>query len=182
MKITTLGARGSYPVSGEQYREFGGSTSCFLVKAGEHRVYLDAGSGLYHQEEVLSSAILLSHLHLDHLLGLPTYRGLSTPGVATRIYVPGGVSGLDDLFSPPYWPLHLTDYPGDVSMVPLPMRSTDDKTLNLGTEEDPFLITHMEGQHPGGCRVFKLSYHGETVIYATDYEHTDDNGSLIAFF
>ena len=181
MKITTLGARGSYPVSGEQYTEFGGSTSCFMVSAGSYTVFLDAGSGLYHQEDVVSSTILLSHLHLDHLLGLPTYKGLIAPGTATKIYVPGGIAGLDDLYSPPYWPLHLTDYPGDVSMLTLPMRETDLKVINLGTESDPLILTHISGHHPGGCRVFKLTYQGETIVYATDYEHADDNESLIAF-
>ena len=41
------GVRGSTPVSGPEYAEFGGSTPCLEVRCGERLFLVDAGSGLY---------------------------------------------------------------------------------------------------------------------------------------
>lgn len=69
--VTALGVRGSMPASGESTRLFGGATSCYRVEAEGRALYLDAGTGL--MNDPLDGAgpvrILLSHTHLDHILG-----------------------------------------------------------------------------------------------------------------
>ena len=183
MQIEVLGARGSNPVFGKQYMEFGGSTSCFRVTAGKNVLYLDAGSGMSHAPSPAApeAVILLSHVHLDHVIGLPNTPEFNSWESKVKIYIPGGTEAISTLFNPPYWPLGLTDFPGDVEMLPLPVEDTtaaEASPLLL----PPFTITSIPGNHPNGCRIFKLTDGTDTVIYATDYEHSEEhNKTLIAF-
>ena len=68
--LWVLGSAGWMPRDGQQ-------TSCFLLEAGEHLIMLDAGTGVSNlglAAEVLKRhdrmSVLLSHYHLDHLVGL----------------------------------------------------------------------------------------------------------------
>ena len=45
-QLTVLGARGSMARDGQDCAEFGGDTSCYMLRAGEETLFLDAGSGL----------------------------------------------------------------------------------------------------------------------------------------
>ena len=166
-RLKVLGTRGSMPVSGREYSIFGGSTSCYLVEAGEERIFLDAGSGLIHAPEDLPKppTILLSHLHLDHILGLGVYPRLLREGFMTKLLVPveAGKSPLDVLnavYSPPYWPLSLTAYRGEVQL--------DQLTFPMQIGE--VRVDGMPGNHPGGCMAIRLVYRGKSLVYLTDYE------------
>lgn len=166
MRMTVLGTRGSVPVSGACYEEFGGATSCYLVEADGQAIILDAGSGIVRAPCAFDAppSILLSHLHLDHLVGLGMYGRLAMPGAQTRIYVPGvdagGREAFARVFSPPLWPLGLADYGGDVVVRDLP------DTLRVGD----VLVRSVEGSHPGGSRLIKVECQGKALVYATDYE------------
>ena len=46
LQLTVLGARGSMAVDRPDCTLFGGDSSCYLLRAGEETVFLDAGSGL----------------------------------------------------------------------------------------------------------------------------------------
>ena len=46
MKIKALGTRGSIPLEGKQFSEFGGATTSIRIEAGKEEIYLDAGSGI----------------------------------------------------------------------------------------------------------------------------------------
>ena len=79
MKIFLGGVRGTTPRAAPRFTEFGGHTTCLLVTgaAGE-RLMLDAGSGVQEVNPLLREAgrhellVLMTHLHLDHIMGLPT--------------------------------------------------------------------------------------------------------------
>lgn len=168
LSLTVLGCRGSIAVSGPAYAEFGGATSCYLVQAGEESVLLDAGSGLVHAPAAFAKppTILLSHWHLDHVVGLGMYGRLARAGDVTYMYAPAASNSdaarmLDGIYAPPYWPLRCGDYPGDLRLRAMPT------TLRLG---DVF-VEAQQGHHAGGCLVFKLTYHGSSIVYASDYEH-----------
>lgn len=68
MELTVLGKYGPYPVAG-------GATSGYLLKAGNTRLLLDCGSGvlsrlLGHLSLDRLDAIIISHLHSDHIADL----------------------------------------------------------------------------------------------------------------
>ena len=74
------GVRGSIAAPGVSTAKVGGNTSCVEVLVGDTRIVLDAGTGLRALGERLITAglsattILLSHLHWDHIQGLPFSR------------------------------------------------------------------------------------------------------------
>lgn len=178
-QLTVLGTRGSMPICRPDRMAFGGNTSCYMVQAGETTIFLDAGSGLITAPKEFQQppAILLSHLHLDHILGLGTYRRLLQKGLETDLYLPVGSSQegrriLDGMFSPPYWPLSLTEYAGLLRL----RRYTPN--LKIGEVS----VDTEKGSHPGGSLLIRLRFHGKTLIYATDFEHSETACRKLAAF
>ncbi len=178
-KLKVLGSRGSMSVDGTHYSEFGGSTSCYLVTAGDETVFLDAGSGIVNApvDFPKTPVILLSHLHLDHILGLGMYQRLSMAGVKTRLCIPAenaeaAEAAIDGVYSPPYWPVSFRQYAGEIQIEPLVF------PLRLGE----LLIDGIEGSHPGGCKVIRLRYRGRSLVYVTDYEHESSSFEALKSF
>lgn len=71
MRITVLGKSPSW-------QDVGGACSGYLVEAGETRVLLDCGSGVFgklrqHIDYIDVDAVVLSHLHADHFFDLMPY-------------------------------------------------------------------------------------------------------------
>ena len=92
-KVKFRGVRGSFPVVGRSFLQFGGNTSCVEVNAGGRIIILDAGTGIVAagdelmEKHISSSAnpqertpvnatVLVSHIHQDHLLGLTFFKPL----------------------------------------------------------------------------------------------------------
>ncbi|MCI0436331.1 MAG: MBL fold metallo-hydrolase, partial [Gemmatimonadetes bacterium] len=86
-RFTIHGARGSYPVHGERFSRYGGSTSCYSFDTPEGLLIIDAGTGLAALSASLPHAsvphvtILLTHVHLDHIIGIPSFKPLLRAGV-----------------------------------------------------------------------------------------------------
>ncbi|MCR5090377.1 MAG: MBL fold metallo-hydrolase [Oscillospiraceae bacterium] len=167
--LTVLGAGGSVPVDRREREIFGGDTSCYMVQAGDDCVFLDAGSGLVSAPSDLPKppVILLSHLHLDHVIGLGMYTRLSQCGKITYLFLPADTTEearqlLNSLYMPPWWPLRLERYAGELR--------TD--CLQFPLQVGSIRVDGIPGNHPGGCFVFRLSCEGKVLVYATDYEHT----------
>lgn len=179
--ITILGARGSVPVSGPAFSRYGGATTCILVKLGGQILVLDAGTGILNlPEEVLSLPelpLVLTHLHLDHLTGLPMCPYLFNKNSRLSLYVRPvcGLSGRDQLntvFSPPFWPVSLEQLPAAVSFHSLP------SALRLGE----ILVESIPGIHPDGVALLRLTGGGKRVVFATDCTLTPELFSRLAEF
>ena len=179
MRVTVLGTRGSMPVSGSDFAAFGGNTSCYLVAAGDERIFLDAGSGMVHAsgECPRDPVILLSHPHVDHMLGLGMYGRLSQPGATTHLLVPAcdtqtARAQIERLYAPPLWPLTLSEYPGDLRIDAMP------ESLRIGD----VTVQTEQGNHPGGCVLIKLCFAHKTLVYASDFEHEAKASARLAEF
>ena len=179
LRLKVLGTRGSMATNREDQAIFGTATSCYMVRAGEETVFLDAGNGLLTAPVDFPRPphILLSHLHLDHILGLGMYPRLSQKGERTDIYVPvqaeeDAAALLNGVYEPPYWPLTLKNYAGDVNIC----------VLQGSMEAGPLKIDAIDGYHPGGCKVFRLRFDGRTLVYATDQEPDETGFAKLAAF
>jgi len=91
--LKILGCRGTIPVSGENFRKYGGNTSSIYVPINkESCVILDCGTGItalnspeYSNLKIYN--IFFSHLHWDHIIGLPILRSMYNPKLTINIYV-----------------------------------------------------------------------------------------------
>ena len=174
MRVEMLGVRGSTPAPGADFVRYGGHTSCLAITAegGERpTLVLDAGTGLRSLTALLGGAafdgaIVLSHLHWDHMQGLPFFAAGDRDAARVDLYVPAqdGRSGRDLLaqsFSPPSFPI-----------TPEGLRGTwKFRALEPGAHQiEGLAITAVEIEHKGG-RTFGLRIDDErgSVAYLPDH-------------
>ena len=181
--VAVLGVRGSFPTTGGDYLEYGGNTSCFLADMGGETVILDAGSGLSSLGNGVPLPggrkrvhILLSHLHLDHIMGLFSFPLLYDPAAEICLYGDTGLrSRISAVLGPPYWPLGLDDFPAGVQVRGL----TAGAGLALG---DGVTLSTLRGNHPGTSLLYRLEADGKTLVYALDCEMDGDTYAALARF
>lgn len=136
---------------------------------------LDAGTGIRLVSRQLrrpfSGSIMLSHLHLDHVQGLPFFDGATTRGARTTLLVPsdGDPAGLlERLFSPPFFPVRVAEFAG----------SWDLANLVPGEREiEGFQVLVREIDHKGGATYgFRVMWGGKSVAYVPDHAPHAANG------
>ena len=179
MKITILGARGSTPTSGKETMEYGGATSCLLVQAGGKSVFLDAGNGIMNAPDIPDDpvCVFFTHLHLDHVLGLPYIPHLYDKGHHVDLYARKQEGStlreqIEKIYTPPGWPCGLDVYPAGVM--------THDEQFPVMIGE--IKIEAIESVHPGESTVYRVSYHGKSIVYATDYEYDETTEDALIDF
>ena len=176
--VHVCGARGSFPRSGVDSVVYGGSTSCFYVDCGEH-IFLDAGSGLVNGSLLVADGrpvtILLSHVHIDHVLGLFECGLLYEEGREVRVYGETRqghtiCEQLRGLVGPPFWPVGLDDFPADVRFHELAPKSE----FSIGAVR----IAAERSCHPDQGVLLRLEGDGRALGYALDHEAALDEGSI----
>ena len=192
LTVRFLGVRGSIATPGAD-KTAGGNTACVEVCAGDTRIILDAGTGLraLGDERMKAasagsagarstatsgaqvngprhSTILLSHLHWDHVAGLPFFTPIYVPGHRVEIATgPNGVMSAEQsirsLFKAPFFPVDYAMIQDQVSVREL--RANDRLTIGDIT------ITMAKLNHPDPVYGFRLEHGGQSIVYATDTEH-----------
>ena len=181
--VSVLGVRGSHPAAGRDFLEYGGNTSCFLAELGGETVVLDAGSGLASLGTAVPLPggrrrvhVLLSHLHLDHIMGLFSFSLFHDPAAEIRLYGDAGLRArLGAVLGPPYWPLGLEDFPARVEVREL---APGDR-LTLG---DGVTVSTLRGNHPGDSLLYRLEGGGKALVYALDCELDRDMSAALTAF
>jgi len=119
VRITLCGTRGSTPAPGRDFVRYGGHTSCVAVTPADAvapELILDAGTGIREVTPLLAGGpfagtIALTHLHWDHVHGLPFFRGGDRDDAAVRLLMPDPADGtsaeaaLARGMSPPHFPI-----------------------------------------------------------------------------
>ena len=181
--VTVLGVRGSFPMTGGGFSEYGGNTSCFLADLGGGTVILDAGSGLASLGKAVPLPggrkrvhMLLSHLHIDHIMGLFSFPLFHDPAAEIFLYGDTGLrSRLGAILGPPDWPLGLGDFRARVEVREL----APGARLPLG---DGVTVSTLRGNHPGNSLLYRLEGGGNTLVYALDCEMDEDMRAALARF
>jgi ribonuclease BN (tRNA processing enzyme) len=205
--INFHGCRGSIPVSGPKHARFGGATSCLTVRAGEREIILDAGSGLVaHSDELigryisdqrpLQTHLFLSHVHLDHIIGLPYFAPLYMPDASVSLWGPHNMrfssfeETIDAFMSPPYFPVPRYEMQADIRFGEI---GEADVVYFVEGRDDPIrcrprhprqrdqippaadvelTIDCMRGyNHPkSGVNIYRVTAGDKVLVYATDTE------------
>lgn len=184
--ITFWGTRGSMPVSGAAFREFGGNTICVEIGIGDERLIVDCGSGAVGLGASLlrqgchSARLFLTHLHLDHILGLtgfqPLYRDQFALAIraARRSDVSLG-EGLGKLFGEPLNPVGFDALPA----------ALDTATFEAGDsfEFGDVAVRTIALRHGPGTTGYRFEHGGRAFVVLTDHEHSagPPDTELVAF-
>ena len=174
VRVTFLGVRGSTPAPGEEFLRYGGHTSCVaLAHDGETpSLVLDAGTGIRRTSSLMNGepflgSILLSHLHWDHVHGLPFCDATDRLDARVTLFVPDQLDGSDPLemlsrgMSPPHFPVRADELRGDWSFVSLSSSVLEIEGFTVMVEEIP----HKGGRTYG----FRVSDATATVVYMPDH-------------
>ena len=165
------GVRGSIPAPGPDTARTGANTPCVEVTCEEDVVILDGGSGLRRlgndlldrQRRGVQATLLFSHVHWDHIQGLPFFAPLYQE---TSSLVLRGAGSLEDALRqqmrPPNFPVSLADVPASIRFEPVIVGSR--------FEVGRFAVTSAPLHHPAGCAAFRLDALGRSIVYATDTE------------
>lgn len=171
MKTTIWGCRGSLPSPGLEKNLFGGNTSCFQVEHKNTCIILDGGSGIQRLGEnidpkQLKINILLTHLHLDHIMGLGYFKPFYNPKCTINIWGPSGsskslVKRLRRYFSPPFFPVRLNELPAKVTITEINNSSFKINEVRVKTE---YIC------HPGPTVGYRLETDASTIAFLPDHE------------
>ncbi len=169
LTIRFWGVRGSIASPGEATRKTGGNTPCVEIQSGEHTIILDAGTGLRRLGDRMlrdgrtEATLLLSHLHWDHIQGLPFFVPAYLPGHRLTLAGMKGLrAALGGQMAAPCFPVGLEAMRARLAFVEL-----DHAPLAVGALE----VRAAKLNHPGGVLAYRVSLGGRSVVYATDTEH-----------
>ena len=117
LNVSFFGVRGSTPCPCDENRRYGGNTSCVQLDApGHDPIVLDLGTGLRQLGQTLPAdgsfrgSALVTHMHWDHVQGLPFFAPILAPGAQLDIFGPPQEAGsLAEAFHqfvrPPFFPV-----------------------------------------------------------------------------
>ncbi len=192
MKVRFWGVRGSYPTPGLETVKYGGNTACVEVQAGSRTIILDAGTGIIPLGRELARTkragellLLFSHLHHDHTQGFPFFVPAYLPHAKLHIYGPDGTheslkTVLERNQSSETFPIGLRDMAASKEIQSVRESSEiivwDEAGVRVvesgsGVSEEAVVIRiHKSYAHPGGVFVYRITWRGRSLVYATDTE------------
>ncbi len=190
LRVKFWGVRGSYPTPGEGTVKYGGNTASVEVRAGDRTIILDAGTGIIPlgrelaRRRALEVVLLFSHLHHDHTQGFPFFVPAYMPNARLHIFGPGGTPEtlsrvLEHNQSSETFPVSLRDMASskDIQSVRESQIIIWDEAgvrvaeSTVGLGNDAVIIhIHKSYAHPGGVYVYRITWRGKSVVYATDTE------------
>jgi phosphoribosyl 1,2-cyclic phosphodiesterase len=175
MEITFWGVRGSYPVPGPKTVRYGGQTSCVELRSSAGGcLILDAGTGLRGLGQKLAREsggapdvyrVLLSHVHWDHIQGLPFFEPAYIPETRIEVYalltaaaelqqVIGGITRHE------FFPVPLEAAPAQIEY--------HEVEPGLAMRLGEFAVLPIALNHPYGSVGYRVDADGTSVAYVAD--------------
>ena len=185
LKISFYGVRGSTPCSCSSTREIGGNTACVVVESDDDDpIVLDLGTGLRYYGEQLDAAgveafvgtALVTHLHWDHVQGIPFFRPLLHPDSQLTFVgppQPGSTlaAQVERFVKPPLFPVPLDVLPGRVEFV-----ETTSEALEVGN----CTVTAAPVPHCGDTNGYRIQNAIGSVAYISDHQQPIDGSFSVS--
>jgi phosphoribosyl 1,2-cyclic phosphodiesterase len=159
------------PTPGPEKNKYGGNTSCVQIEHGNTCLIFDGGSGIQElgqqlDPNILEVNILLTHLHIDHIMGLGYFKPFYNPECTVNIWGPAGsseslIERLRRYFSPPFFPVRFKELSAKINI-----HEIDNSTFNI----DGFTITSEYLCHPGPTVGYRCELGGSVVSFMPDHE------------
>jgi phosphoribosyl 1,2-cyclic phosphodiesterase len=181
--LTFYGVRGSTPCDGARYQRYGGNTSCVALEADGHEpIVFDLDTGVREYGDVVTerfaealianrlstpyrATVLLTHLHWDHIIGLPFFTPVFRPDAVVDIHAPrqetGPLAGVfKGVMQPPNFPITPEQLGGTVSF--------------LDTDRDDFAVNGSKVRarwvrHTDPTLGYRVELEGSAVTYISDH-------------
>ena len=168
MDVQFWGVRGSIAVSGGAFLKTGGHTTCVQLEQEGHTLILDGGTGLAALGAALApsraTTVLFTHLHWDHIQGVPFFAPAFDPDHQLTLAGPTGLqAALASQMKAPMFPIGLDALRASLRFV----------ELDAGHvfEVGPFRVHVGAMSHPDGVLVYRVEAGGRSMVFATDVEH-----------
>ena len=180
MKVKFYGVRGSLPVCGREFQQYGGNTTCIRVlrEKANRIAILDAGTGIRALgKELIKQGvsqsiinIIFSHFHWDHIQGFPFFAPAYNPNQKIGILAmgrKGKVNDIKGIFSQQmqeeYFPIRM-----DTMGARFEFFAYGDKETIFGASVKSIPQSHI---YPGGSYGIRLEDEGVSLVVCTDIEH-----------
>ncbi len=175
MQVHICGARGTTPAPGAAFVRYGGHTCCVAVTGAEGGVpdlILDAGTGVREAaplfgDQPFGGTLLLTHLHWDHIQGLPFFAAADREDACVTVLLPDQGPGSDagsvlaQVMSPPFFPIGPQGLRGAWSF----QGAQPEQWLSGG-----YTVTARELPHKGGRTFgYRVSDGRSTLAYMPDH-------------
>ena len=183
MRLYFSGVRGSTPAAGFEFVRYGGNTSCVAIALDSSGIapasptlILDAGTGLRSVSRLLggdpfAGTILMTHLHWDHVQGLPFFRAGDRLDSRVHVRIPDQADGRDaeailaGMMSPPHFPIRPRQLRGEWTF-----QTTTPGVVELGPGLESLKVAALEVPHKGGPTFgFRVSDGHSTIAYIPDH-------------
>jgi len=187
LRVRFFGVRGSCPCSGEQYLRYGGNTACVAVEIGdEPPIVLDLGTGLrplghdleerYGLDNPVEVTAFLTHLHWDHIIGLPFCTPLLRQGGRMDVYGPPQDGGslhdiIDRVVKPPFFPVQVKELQGKIEF-----NEVTDDVIAVGSAK----VLVRQVPHVGTTLGFRIETGDSTLAFVSDHQAPEDRAHVDA--
>lgn len=173
MLIKCWGSRGSIPVSGKEYINYGGDTTCIEIRTkSDDIIIIDAGTGIRRlgnqlvDEGRFNYNFIFTHAHWDHIMGFPFFKPLYFRQSELQMHRCPFHSKfvetvLTKVMSPPTFPVKYSD---------ITARLHYEDACPLEFEIGSVTITPIPISHPNGGSGYKFVEDGKSFVFLTDNE------------
>jgi phosphoribosyl 1,2-cyclic phosphodiesterase len=175
--VTFWGVRGTLASPGCEFKRTGGNTICAQLRCGDRTIIFDAGTGiralgshLIEQAEIRRIDLMLTHVHYDHVEGLPFFAPFFSPDFKVDVWLGeiDGASSTEDavkgLMRRPYFPVGPDVFQAGITYREVATHAA----FELG---DGISIRTAPMNHPGGATGYRIDYRGRSFAFVTDTEH-----------
>jgi len=178
VNVSFFGVRGSTPCPCDANGRYGGNTACVALEApGAEPIVFDMGTGLRFWGDTLphdgsfKGHALVTHLHWDHVQGLPFFVPVNRPGAELDVYgpCPGDDCSLGEAFGeflrPPYFPVDVSGLAGTIRF-----HDVDEDDLVIGDAK----VRVRSVPHVGPTNGYRVDMNSVSVAYISDHQQPLD--------